>query len=61
MSLAVHLIIALKSNEEFFFRLTSFVGELEYEFIFYVKNVKNNIGEKGSSCRTSVEINKHVD
>lgn len=47
--------------KNFFFRLTSFVGELEYEFIFYVKYVENNIGEKSSSCRTSVEINKHVD
>lgn len=47
--------------KNFFFRLIFFVGELEYEFIFYVKNVKNNIGEKGLFCRILFEINKYVD
>lgn len=61
MLFVVYFIIVLKLNEEFFFRLIFFVGELEYEFIFYVKNVKNNIGEKGLFCRILVEINKYVD
>lgn len=47
--------------KNFFFRLIFFVGELEYEFIFYVKYVENDIGEKSLFCRILVEINKYVD